>query len=150
MLAFTWLLSGRIIRPDNFLLSGLSGIRPDGKIHYPVHPYIPTIRARMHMDDSHGVVPLGVVTRLHQYLPPESTNIFSTRLLRFMQFPCSEVMSVTLPKLFKLMSNKNRISDNHEMQSFMKLNVPAIMTHDHQSFAAIESEQYAVEHETQF
>ena len=27
------------IRPDNFLLSGLSGIRPDSEIHYPVHPY---------------------------------------------------------------------------------------------------------------
>ena len=30
-------LSGQIIRPDN-LLSGLSGIGPDSKIHYPVHP----------------------------------------------------------------------------------------------------------------
>ena len=39
MLGFAWQLSGRIIRPDNFLLSGLSGIRPDSKIHYPVHPY---------------------------------------------------------------------------------------------------------------
>ena len=36
------------------------------------------------------------------------------------------------------------------MQSFMKSNVPAIMAHDHQSFAAIESEQYGVEHEAQF
>ena len=26
------------IRPDNFVLSGLSGIRPDSEIHYPVHP----------------------------------------------------------------------------------------------------------------
>ena len=35
MLGFTWPLSGRIIRLDSFLLSGLSGIRPDSKIHYP-------------------------------------------------------------------------------------------------------------------
>ena len=37
-ISFTSALSGRIIRPDNFVLSGLSGIRPDIKIHYPVHP----------------------------------------------------------------------------------------------------------------
>ena len=39
MLDFTRPLFGRIIRPDNFLLSGLSDIRPESKIHYPVHPY---------------------------------------------------------------------------------------------------------------
>ena len=37
VLGFVWPLSGRIIRPDNCLLSGLSGIRPDSEIHYPVH-----------------------------------------------------------------------------------------------------------------
>ena len=36
------------------------------------------------------------------------------------------------------------------MQSFMKTNIPAIMTHEYQSLAAIETEQYAIEHEAQF
>ena len=39
MLGFTWPLTFRIIRPDSFSLFGLSGIRPDSEIHYPVHPY---------------------------------------------------------------------------------------------------------------
>ena len=60
------------------------------------------------------------------------------------------VMSVTLPILFKAISNENRIRHNYEMQSFTKLNVPAVMTHEHQSFGTIESEQYAIEHEAQF
>ena len=59
-------------------------------------------------------------------------------------------MSVTLPKLLKLMSNENHRSKCYEMQSFMKSNVPAIMTHEHQSLAAIESELYAIEYEAQF
>ena len=42
------------------------------------------------------------------------------------------------------------ISNYYEMQNSMKPNVPAIMTHEHQSLAAIESEQYAIEYETQF
>ena len=58
-------------------------------------------------------------------------------------------MSVTLPKLFKVMSNENSISNNYEMQSIMKPNVPAVMTHKHQSLTTIESEKYAVEHEAQ-
>ena len=59
-------------------------------------------------------------------------------------------MSVTLTKLFKLMSNENCTSNYYEMQIFMKPNVPAIMTHEHQYLVAIESEQYAIEYEAQF
>ena len=93
---------------------------------------------------------MGVITMLHQHLPPASTIIFSIRHLHFIQFLCSEVMSVTLPKLSKLMSNENSLSNNYEMRSFMKPNVPAIMTQHHQSFTALESEQYAIEHEARF
>ena len=104
---------------------------------------------------------MDAVTKLHQHLPPKSTIIFSIQSLRFIQFPCSEVMFVTLcqslfPELFILMSNENCISNSYEMQSFMKPNVPAIMTHEHQSFAATVfccdtslSEQYAIEYEAQ-
>ena len=59
-------------------------------------------------------------------------------------------MSVMLPILFKVVSKENRLSKNYETQSFVKPHVPAIMTYEHQSFAALESDQYAVEHEAQF
>ena len=142
------------------------------------------MRSYAHVRQSWGGA-MGVVTRLHQHLPPASTIIFPIRLLRFIQFLCSEVIPVTLypsrvgegagreasgsrkpvysqlllldsrwpshpSRRFKSVSNENRISNNYETQSFMKPNVPAIMTHDHQSFAAIKSEQCAVEHEAQF
>ena len=107
------------------------------------------------MDGSHGMVPYGC---LHQTSPTSApfidqhllywTNTFH-KVSLFGGY-VRHVMPVTLPKLFKLISNENRIRNNYEMQSFMKSNVPAIMTIDDQSFAAIESEQYAVEDEAQF
>ena len=48
------------------------------------------------------------------------------------------------------MSNENRTSNYYEMQICMKSNAPAIMTHEHQSLAAIEPEQYDIEYEVQF
>ena len=41
----------------------------------------------------------------------------------------SQVMCVTLPRLFKLMSNENRIRNNYEMQRFIKPNAPATVMH---------------------
>ena len=42
------------------------------------------------------------------------------------------------------------MSNCYEMQSLMKPNVPAIKTREHQSLAAIDSENYDIKYEAQF
>ena len=110
-----------------------------------------TIGAHMHSGDSHGMsaqlsslVSAPYIDHYLLYATPTFQTVSS-----FGGY-VRHVMSVTLPKLLKLMSNENHRSKCYEMQSFMKSNVPAIMTHEHQSLAAIESEQYAIEYEAQF
>ena len=82
------------------------------------------------------------VTKLQQHPPPYIgqhllNSTYTFHIASVFGGYVRHVMSALLPKLFKLMSNENRVRLYYEMHSFMKPNVPVIMPHEHQSLAAI-------------
>ena len=84
------------------------------------------IHARMHMDDSHGMVAWvsspGIISICPLHRPSCSLLDFYVYTVSLSRCYVRHVMSVTLAKLFKSISNENRKRNNIEMHTSMKPN----------------------------